>query len=687
MRLSMMRILAVPAAMLAAAAPAGAGSYEICSMLRLRDIIPGTEQVALVSNGGFEEGDKDWKPHTGWGPSTIGPPVVPVPGVCGRMVMRAEANKPKAASRQSPFGVLEGDCLYVFSNYIWMPGDDAVHYDRGAVGIPGEQHIWHAWPAQGCDGRGYSDGFYLFGEFKPLQRQVGKPNIVDCKAGRGTGDGRYGYRDEKGNWETVTVMWDNVAVTPVTAFAPPALRHAVAAEFQAIVGFDPAARADRSVAALRKAVEAAPGDFRCRNRLAAACMVEFAAGLSRYDSYERALAEWRASLSANPDQPDVRWWLKRYGGYRPPAPVPAPGAPPPAVLAAHKPDPAGDVNDPGTMLRLRDILPGTERVTLVPGGDFEGGAAGWTPHDGRAPMKAGPLAVTAGTPVLPPAGFDSEVLYAEVPAAEPWAGMDSPPLALEPDTEYVFSAYVWVLGDDASHYQTFAIGLEGQQHVWWGWPAEVQSDGKGEKAAAGIQQGIFIYGWFRPDGAHLRCPVSLRAGAWTGDKPPYGFRDAGGGFRRVGIAVDRVAVTKASEFRPPALRASSQLEFRSMLEKQGDLAAAIQRLEAETQTKPDDFRCRNSLGAACMAAHLCDMSRADLFTKALAAWRESMKINPDQPNVARWLDLWSGYRPGAPPRTANFFVERAAPGGRAGDGAASVPAPVTGGCLRLERKG
>jgi len=349
-------LAAFAATLFAGLGGAEAGYNELPTILRMRDIVPGTEQVTLIPHGDFEAGEEGWTHHKGWSALSIGEPVVPVPPCCGSKVLRCDVpmqeGKGSAAKESVPLR-FEANTEYVFSAYIWVLGDDENHIDHLAVGIQGEQHIHFVWPT-GSRGKGFSEGFFIFGSFRPYKSQLqedAKPRI-SVKAGDWKGKPTHGYKDKDGQFRGVAVMWDNIGLTRASEFAPPVLKGAATREFQALLRSDLGAapnqdlqvlensaqqtpvpvelrkrlahaylaqrppRYDAAVGQLEAAVIADPKDFRLRNALAAACMVAFLEDTRRPECCDRALLHWDASLKVDPAQADVQWRMKLWRSYR-----------------------------------------------------------------------------------------------------------------------------------------------------------------------------------------------------------------------------------------------------------------------------------------------------------------------------------------------------------------------------------
>ena len=624
------RLLAA-VALLATAADLHAGSYELASMLRISDIIPGTERVRLLPDGGLEEGGTKagWHKKGGrWGLWTVGPHVAPAPGVCGQMAVYLDAVTASGSHQIDGLPPYQSDWLQTFSLYAWLLGPQQAGM---APGVPGEQHICFSRSmVPGPDPEPYAEGAYIFGDFKPKSYQIRPDDKVsyNIKGGCEPPDptpGRWGFRDSKGEWRSVILAGDNMADTRILDFAPPLLRYAAAADFAELARLESDSRA--------------PGEARPHRVRAADAAARFARDLAD-DACKTALAEWQLALQADPDQPLVRCWIDSFRGYVPAEPF-TPNTPPADLPPAPAGPALGRRLELASYIRLRDILPGTERVHLAPGGDFE------KPDAWSAPAAASPLVVGAVVDLktrLPDVAlFWDGVLFGSAGAAGSTAEVRSAPLRLEPG-RYVISAYLAPLGegddDQTSSLGAVSIGLEGAPAVWWGWP---------RRHAWTAQEGLFIFAAVTLDGPRRDRAVCITVGPRLGSKNVATARAPDGQTRPVDLLLDNVAITPADEFRPPVLRGRAHFEFSALANRPADPGPT------DSAGSPADL---NRLAADCMVEFLRDPARADLHAQALRHWTASLAANPDQPLVQHFVRLWSGYKavPGAAAHP--FRVER-----------------------------
>jgi hypothetical protein len=578
--------------------PAWAGSYDIASQMLLSDIIPGTEQVKMLPDGGLEQRGRmaGWQKKGGrWGGWTVGPHLVPAPGVCGTNAVYCDHVTASGSHQIDNLLGYQAEFLQEFSLYAWLPGPQC---SGMAPGVPGDQHICFFKPLPGIAGpalEAWNEGAYIFGDFKPLERQLA-PNKVSYNIKGDTLDEQQvpphpiGWTDARGEWRALVMAGDNMADTPIVEFAPPVLRYAVLAEFSALA---------------RKAKDA-------HHVLAAESLIQFARDLANDTARQQALREWEASLKENPNQPLVAHWLKLYRGFTPPTPYTAPN-PVPDVPPIPQVDTADGVLQRCTYLRLRDIAPGTERVALLPNGDFEKGDDGRLPVKDKPGLRVGDLSggLTSRLPNI--SAFWGKTLVCETPptggSAEIRAAV--PPL---PPGEYIISAYVTPLGLEAGsggsvkeqrNMGAIVIGFPGEASLWWGWPA---------RHAWLAQEGFFMFSTIKIDAAKSDRVLRIRVGPWDAKQAAAVWKTPAG--KAVGVCAifDNIAVTPVAEFRPPQLRANAQLEFRAA-------------------------------GETNMVEFLRDLSKADLLQQTLAQWKTTLAAKPGQPELAYWLDVWSGYRP------------------------------------------
>lgn len=203
------------------------------------------------------------------------------------------------------------------------------------------------------------------------------------------------------------------------------------------------------------------------------------------------------------------------------------------ISGKHAPSASRDVQ----VFALGEILPGSEHATLVANGDFsdlgelEGSAYP------RPEIWERDLHMFAGQPAgvrLPPL-CNGAVAYANIDANVP-AAVYSQSVRLQPNTEYVLSAYLWNLGD-WEHRLQVNVDLD---------------DAVGEanlilSPSPEAAHGAFAYQTFSTGetGESLRLRLFY-------DNPQAA--DSNWPQFPTGAMWDRVAITKASRFVPPVLR-------------------------------------------------------------------------------------------------------------------------------------
>jgi Bacterial Ig domain len=184
-------------------------------------------------------------------------------------------------------------------------------------------------------------------------------------------------------------------------------------------------------------------------------------------------------------------------------------------------------------IKLSTITPGTENVQLVYNGDFQSQGPmvngrypspdGWVR---QADMYAGP-----GMNLVQTDGGVAAVGY--VSNAAP-VGSYQRTLTLEPNTDYVLSAYMWNMGDSGNHVTT-VIDMNDAP----GEPQVTLSYGN-----SGADQGYFVYRSFNT--STTGSAVTLRVFY-------DGFTGSGAAAQYFPLAAqwDNVAITKAADFVPP----------------------------------------------------------------------------------------------------------------------------------------
>jgi hypothetical protein len=186
-----------------------------------------------------------------------------------------------------------------------------------------------------------------------------------------------------------------------------------------------------------------------------------------------------------------------------------------------------------TRVKLSTIKPGTERVQLINNGDFQlqGPLVA-----GNYPFPAGwsssvDMYANAGSNMV--AVNSSVVARAQVDSGAPATGF-SQAVSLEPATAYVFSAYLWNMGDAVNHVNT-VMDLNDA-------PSEPQIVLSSSDAQAA--QGYFVYRSFNTSttGTNVTVRIFYDGFAGTGTAPA---------FYPVAAQWDNIAITKSLYFIPP----------------------------------------------------------------------------------------------------------------------------------------
>lgn len=187
-----------------------------------------------------------------------------------------------------------------------------------------------------------------------------------------------------------------------------------------------------------------------------------------------------------------------------------------------------------TYLPLSNVQPGTERVTLLANGDFESVAgtnmlgeilaSNWN-YFGHLTLGVGTNTTLANGNHVSIAYINNDLTAARYQT-----------LNLDPNTEYVLSGYVWNMGDTTNKLNT---ALDASDVFW-----DPQVDFGPQYQHA--DQGYFVYRKFHS--AASGTNVQIRAFY-------DGFRGTGtsADFYPLAAQWDNIAVTKASEFVPPAI--------------------------------------------------------------------------------------------------------------------------------------
>jgi hypothetical protein len=187
-----------------------------------------------------------------------------------------------------------------------------------------------------------------------------------------------------------------------------------------------------------------------------------------------------------------------------------------------------------TRMKLGDITPGTEKVTIAANGDFSGGESGWTKVAGDMVVSAAPegASVPAGTGGL---------AIARIGGNEA-TGQYRREVVLEGDTDYVLSARMWETGDANHHVDVVVVdlndaGLGTSEGLWEGQLTLYPDMADGEK-------GYFVYSRFRTPAGSQTVTVRL---FYTG------FYEADDNWPMGAVAAmwDNIAITRGDVFAAP----------------------------------------------------------------------------------------------------------------------------------------
>ncbi len=319
-----------------------------------------------------------------------------------------------------------------------------------------------------------------------------------------------------------------------------------------------------------------------------------------------------------------------------------------AALAAPAPARAGSYFYANALF-IRDIIPGTEQVRIIPGGDFEEAPAPplWamgTRWENRWPD---------GTPHI--------MTVPGVCGQRSWnrAGAEMHDIRREPlpyyDWRVYFSGYGWLPSAGRLRTSGQAPGNRGEQHVCVVWPV------LGGDAAA-MTRGFYFFG----DVSSGNCS-SVWVPNWNTkgglDDPKmadnqhrYGYWDHKGRWQSVNIGGDNYGDTPAVEFAPPVIRHAAVADFTDYLladarakvvvkSRDFDAAAAVAALGRVAGADPKDAQAQNALAAACIVKFARDLDDLDACKQALAAWDASLAADAHQPNVRYWRRQYGGYLP------------------------------------------
>jgi hypothetical protein len=223
-----------------------------------------------------------------------------------------------------------------------------------------------------------------------------------------------------------------------------------------------------------------------------------------------------------------------------------------------------------TAAALQDIQPGTESVALVPNGGFEDpgneepAGSGLHPDPGSWSRFSDVFA--AASLVESPPSTGAYLARGHVDGGQDAAGYVLW-LTLEPDTEYVLSAYLWNFGD-ADNFVLANVDLNDA-------PNEAQLSLGPDAWSPGASSGYFVYANFdtQDTGTEVlvRAFYDSRSGSGTGE--PNGI---------VGVQWDNIAVTRASDFVPPAPLATPGPGVRLGQSRENVLGLAVTYVENRT---------------------------------------------------------------------------------------------------------
>jgi Flp pilus assembly protein TadD len=109
-----------------------------------------------------------------------------------------------------------------------------------------------------------------------------------------------------------------------------------------------------------------------------------------------------------------------------------------------------------------------------------------------------------------------------------------------------------------------------------------------------------------------------------------------------------LAVAPPAEAKPKSTGAAEQLGFGVDMARRGLWNEALFRFEQAKRLAPDDAKVWNNLAVACEAV--------GRFDDAHVAYKEAIRLAPTNKNlkrnVARFLEFYQGYKPGAAPPPA-----------------------------------
>ncbi len=186
-----------------------------------------------------------------------------------------------------------------------------------------------------------------------------------------------------------------------------------------------------------------------------------------------------------------------------------------------------------TRLKLSSIKPGTEQVQLILNGDFQSQGA---PSGNNYPSptgwsRSGDMYAIAGTNTVV---YDNGVVaQAQLTSASPVSSYTRT-VTLDPSTAYVFSAYLWNMGDSANHVNTVIDfnDVAGEPQI-----VLAATDSEADK-------GYFVYRSFNTSTTGTNILVRAFYDGLTGT-------GAAASYFPIAAQWDNLAITKATDFLPP----------------------------------------------------------------------------------------------------------------------------------------
>jgi hypothetical protein len=195
-----------------------------------------------------------------------------------------------------------------------------------------------------------------------------------------------------------------------------------------------------------------------------------------------------------------------------------------------------------TRVKLSTIIPGTESVQLISNGDFQSQGTVTTTNTHPYPTgwtRQADMFADAGTNMVP--ANNGVVARAQVNSGSSVCQYKRN-LTLQPATDYVFSAYLWNMGDSANHVTT-VVDLNDATNE----PQITLSS-----SDANADQGYFVYKSFNTTSTGTNVTVRLfydsPVGAFTASK-----------YYPVAAQWDNLAITLASEFIGPQANSGTNL--------------------------------------------------------------------------------------------------------------------------------